>query len=190
MSNYEKIERAKPSGFDSSLWWSQEISKLNKNELVGILKTLTNRTGGNIHDNGTIEISSNSINGPNFEPKNMVDFNSKNYYASIEKYDSYVRFDFLDQKIQIQSYLIKTPTSQDDKYYLKNWVVEVSNDTYRWIQIDSHENNLRSLNGNGRECIFNVSKTNELYRYVQIRQTKRDLFCIAKIDFFGKLYVP
>ena len=45
------------------------------NEFNGIIKYLTGKTGGNIHDNGTINVSSNSIYGNKGHPKNLLDFN-------------------------------------------------------------------------------------------------------------------
>ena len=47
--------------------------KLEKgHEFEGIMKHLTKETGGNIHDIGTIEISSNSIFDSSYHPKRFV----------------------------------------------------------------------------------------------------------------------
>lgn len=64
---------------------SQKIEKryLNlfkefKPENDGIMHYLTQQTGGNIHDNGTIQITSNSICGGH-QPRNLVDYNNNIY---------------------------------------------------------------------------------------------------------------
>ena len=52
-------------------------------EFFGLMRYLTEETGGNIHDNGTIEITSNSISSDGYHPKNLVDYtNNTNIYDS------------------------------------------------------------------------------------------------------------
>lgn len=46
-------------------------------EFEGIFKYLTDKTAGNIHDNGTIEFTSNSICDSSESLKYLLDFNQK-----------------------------------------------------------------------------------------------------------------
>lgn len=48
-------------------------------EFKGIMHHLTVESGGNIHDNGTVEITANSINGEH-HPKNLADYENDNCY--------------------------------------------------------------------------------------------------------------
>ena len=81
-----------------------EIKVFNRqpqNEFNGIIKYLTDKTGGNIHDNGTIEVTSNSIEGSN-HPKNLLD--TCNYYGpEIKEANFWVCFDFKNMEIEITS---------------------------------------------------------------------------------------
>ena len=171
-----------------------EISfKPNENEdFNGILRYLTNKTGGNIHDNGTIEISSNSING-SYHPKNSVDYqNTKNIYHSNEsKKDAYVRFDFKDRAIQVSSYSIQSASG--NTIHLKNWAIEVSDDGQKWQEIDRRTNN-SELNGLGLKSRFDVNNPQKkFYRYLQLRQTGEAWYRwigFALIEFYGKLKEP
>lgn len=71
-------------------------------EFIGIMRYLTDKAGGNIHDKGVIEITSNSYQGDGNHPKNLVDYQSiNNMYASKDQKDGHICFDFKDKQIQI-----------------------------------------------------------------------------------------
>lgn len=172
-------------------------------EFEGIMKYLTNETGGNIHDNGTIEITSNSIcnNSISNHPKNLVDYqNASSYYHSADKEGhAYIRFDFRDKLVNLSSYTIKSNNNgtSSTSWNLKSWVMEVSNDCQKWEEVDRHEND-STLNGANIIHTFDIQKpSNNFYRYVQLRQTgdswsspndKRFWFYL--IEFYGKLKNP
>lgn len=162
----------------------------------GILRHLTNQTGGNIHDNQTIIISSNSINSDCYHPKNLVDFTNNNIYHSKNEKDVKICFDFKDKAIQLSSYSIKSyDTNKDNSGHLKSWVIEVSNDGENWTVVDDH-NDDPSLNGPNITKNFQVKKQlNNFYQFVQLRSTGYN-WCSSInyyyiyfyfIDFFGKL---
>lgn len=54
----------------------------NNNKLSGIIDYLTKKTGGNIHDNKTIEITSNLTYSSSYTERNLVDFDGSNLYIS------------------------------------------------------------------------------------------------------------
>ena len=171
-------------------------------EFHGIMRFLTEKTGGNIHDNKTIEITTNSIYGNNmkYHPKCLVDYNNDEYYDSAQK-DARICFDFKERRIQLSSYSIKSHSNGpgDGKSYnssghLRNWVVEVSNDGESWETVDRHEND-PTLNGSNIVGTFNIqTKLRSFYRFVQLRQTGYSWYDINKydiffyyIEFYGKL---
>lgn len=185
---------------------SKKIKRPHKNfpstnnyEFNGILWHLTNLSGGNVHDNGTVNITSNSINNIlNRHPKNLVDFNRNNFYQSNGDPDTYIQFDFMDKPVQISSYTIKSHfNGPNEAGHLRNWVVEVSKDFYEWEEIDRRTND-STLNGSNKTANFQVSKKlNDFYRYVRLRQTgyswigypsfNRYYTYFNSIEFFGKL---
>lgn len=166
------------------------------NEFKGIMHYLTNKTGGNIHDNGTIEITSNSIAHSDYQPKNCVDYKNDNIYASNNSTLAYVCFDFKDNRIQLSNYSIESYDNGKNYENLRSWVVEVSNDGEKYLEIDCHSDD-ETLNGSNNIGIFNISKGNDqFYRFIRLRQTNYSWWgypnCnnhqiyIQFIEFFGK----
>ena len=175
----------------------KEFKHNKEKEFDGIMKFLTNETGGNIHDNGTIEITSNSIRS-NCHPKNLVDFKKSNNYDSLDDGNATIVFDFKEKLIQLQSYSIKTNDNGPNGCHLKNWVIEVSNDGKNWIEIDTHLKD-PSLNGPNIISNFVVEKPkDDFYRFIQLRQTgnswyqfcNHNRFWFFFIEFYGKLKIP
>ena len=123
-------------------------------EFNGIMHFLTHQTDGNIHENGTIEITSNSIHS-SYHPKHLVDYNKKNYYHSKNIENSFVCFDFKEKSIQLNSYSIRSHNSGKNCGNLRNWVLEVSNDGNHWIEVDRHLND-DALNGPKISSNFDV----------------------------------
>ena len=167
-------------------------------EFSGIMKHLSESTGGNIHDNGTIEITSNSIYcyDDGYHPKNLVNYNQSPYtfYHSNGDANTYIRFDFKDKKIQVDSYSIQSYNYGPNCGHLRNWVLEVSNDSDHWEVIDSHSND-SSLNGGNIIKTFHTNKSESFYRFVQIRQTgqswRNDYYVyFPYVEFYGKLKQP
>lgn len=153
---------------------------------------MTNQTGSNIHDNGTIEISSNSISNSSKHPKNSVDYQNTNIYHSKNDSNSYVLFDFKNRSFQISSYSIQSAPS--NTVHLKNWVVEVSEDNQKWQEIDRHSNNSQ-LNECNIKCRFEINNPQTKFsRFLRIRQTGEvwflNYFGICFIEFYGKLQEP
>lgn len=201
MFENDMIKKFKSNKIKSTIPWQLINSYLGitDEELGGILKTLSVEVGGNIHEYGFIQVTSNSINGEDFMPKNLLDFDSNNSYASRQMLDSYILFDFIDQRIQITSYILKRPSYSNVKnLYLQNWVIEVSNDNSTWNIVDTR-NNCDALCNELNICVFNLKQpTNDFYRYVRLRQigdSSNDenwnyIFGLTYIDFYGRMTRP
>lgn len=164
-------------------------------EFQGIMHYLTSETGGNIHDNGTIEISSNSLND-NSILRNTVNYQSDTGYFSKDEDGSYLCFDFKEKEIQVTDYSIKSYGQDVDYCHPKNWVVEVSKDGKEWTEIDRHEND-PTLNGMYKVGTFNIKKKqNDFYRFIKIRQTGQSwdhrgqhyYFGLDFVEFYGKIH--
>ena len=123
-------------------------------ELNGIIRYLTNKTGQNVHDSGTIEVTSNYTDSVN-PPKNVVDFDKENCYTSGNiNTDACICFNFKDQEVEIWSYSIK---SANTPVHSKSWVIEISSDGEKWEEIDS-VSNCSELNGNNNIKTFEVQQ--------------------------------
>lgn len=186
--NSEKIDKH----FNSQII---ELIHQNGAEFNGINNYLINQTGGNIHDNCTVVITTNSSNGDYAHPKCLVDYqNQNNYYHSQNDTDIEVCFDFKNKKVNLTGYSIKSIWNGINSCNLKNWVVEVSNDKSQWEIVDE-PNNDSTLNGASLVAYFSTKKTIDFYRYVRLRQTGRNwendyLVIIVALEFYGKLQIP
>lgn len=155
-------------------------------------KYLTDKTGGNIHDNGTIEVTTNSIRESYEHPKCLLDFKESNYYAAkFGESNFWVCFDFKDMKIKLTNYSIKSFASSIDGH-LKNWVIEISNDGNVFKTIDSHSNN-SELKGRLITKTFTIQSC-VFARYYRLRHINEFWGCdskhssgFAKIEFYGEL---
>lgn len=104
----EEIERMKEEDQKRKMKFDEEMTKIKEevnqngivkefihqkgNEFHGIMRYLTEQTGGNIHDNNTIEITTNTKCQ---HPKNLVDYDKDNYYNSDSvKFEPKICFDF------------------------------------------------------------------------------------------------
>lgn len=76
------------------------INHTEGRDFDGIIKYLTEKTGGNIPDNGTIEDSSNSIKG---ELNRVVDHQKTSAYCSKDD-GAILCFDFKSRRINLTSY--------------------------------------------------------------------------------------
>ena len=87
-------------------------------EFKGILRYLSDESGGNIHDKGVVEITPNSAPNSNCQPKNVVNYQENNYYETSSSIkNAKLCFDFKKNKIQVTNYSIKTSVSG---FHLKN----------------------------------------------------------------------
>lgn len=156
-------------------------------ELNGIIRYLTNKTGQNVHDSGTIEVTSNYTDSGN-PPKNVVDFDNENCYKSVNfNTDACICFNFKDQEVEIWSYSIKSANNQG---HAKSWVIEISSDGEKWEEIDSVSNS-SELNGKNFIKTFEVQQRH-FCKYCRFRHTGEYwetgyYFRIGCIEFYGRL---
>ena len=161
----------------------------------GIMKFLADETSGNIHDNGTINITSNSINSDH-HPKNLVDYQNNNFYHSKDDGNAIICFDFKDKSVQLSAYTIQSYDINANWGHLKNWVIEESNDAKNWIEIDCHCDD-STLNGPNIVASFKIPDNENLQfcRFIRMRQTGNSWFYTGNhnyvyfpyIEFYGKL---
>ena len=164
-------------------------------EFDGIIKYLTEKTGSNIHDNGTIEATSNSIQE---ELYRVVDHQCDAAYCSKDDGGAILCFDFKNRRINLTSYSMLSWGNSYGTWQLKNWVIEVSDDGKKWIEIDRHEND-ETLKKNYFTATFNIKNpSNEFKRFLRLRQTgngwdpsgNHNVVGFNKIEFYGTLQEP
>ena len=186
------------------------IRYLNPNEIItkehkegdefnGLFHYLNDKTGGNIHENGTINITSNSIydNSKNYQPQNLVNYPSNTsyfYHSKSDISDCYVCFDLKERRVQLSSYSIKSYNGNQNSYNLKNWVIEISKDGINWTTIDEHQND-STLNGKYITGTFKIQNEHEFSRFIRLRQTNKNwendyYMILSSFEIYGKLQEP
>ena len=131
-----------------------------------IIEYLSEQCQGNVHSNNIVHITSSShycgdiasIVGPN-----------DGYFFTNNEANSWIQFDFIERKVLLDSYTIKSTNYNANDWHLKNWILEVSNDGENYEEIDRHEN-CDLLNGRLKTETFKVSCLTP-QRFVRLKQT-------------------
>lgn len=150
----------------------------------GIINYLTKKTGGNIHDNGTIEVTSNSFKE---HPKNLLQQQGK-FVAKPGEKNAWICFDFKNMEVEISDYSVQSSSS----CCIKNWVFEISKDGQDWKIVDTHVdcNDLKPKN------IVKTYKVQEksFVRYCRLRHNGQfidyipiNVMIINRIELYGRL---
>lgn len=174
----------------------KEFSVKAGHEFDGIMRYLTRKSGGNIHRNGTIEITSSSILRNNYA-SNLVDYDNDNCFWSNNDPDVFVCFDFKERGIQLTDYSVKSNWCGENCNHLRNWAIEGSSDGEKWKLIDEHSDD-PTMNGEKIIHSFKVEPAgDEFYRFIRLRQTGYSWYGYPDadnyyltfyfIEFFGKI---
>lgn len=150
---------------------SGEVIKLKYtpgNDFNGIIHYLTNKTHGNIHDNGTIQVTSD-CSGSSGHPKNLLHPEGREIYNSNGSTTAWVCFDFKDMKVKLSNYTIKSCHWSKNIGHIRSWVIEVSDDNSSWTTIDQHTD-CQDLNGTYLIKTYEV-QPNKYSRYIRFRHT-------------------
>ena len=79
--------------------------------------------------------------------------------------------------------------------YLKNWILEGSNNNIDWTPIDIR-NDCEGTNVENVRIVMKANNSNDVfYRYVKLRQTgpnwqNRNEMMIGFIEFYGRILIP
>lgn len=170
-----------------------EFDGNKSHQFEGIIHYLTQKSGGNVSDNGTVNITASSSYGDRI-PKNAVDLhNTQNYFQASGDQRDWLRYDFVESKVCPTHYSVRTrPDSDGD--HPRCWVIEGSNtggeNDNEWTILDSHQND-STLQGKSFSFTFDIKQGNkEFYRYLRIRQTgpnsnNRHYTAISALEYFG-----
>ena len=175
--------------------YSMEIRKLfyTTNPFSGIFDYLTKTFKGNPHSKNIIEIiPSSSSSSSNYV--RLLDYNWDNYWASSNRPNSYIRFNFKQYKVKINAYTLKSRSESPGGGHPKSWVIEGSNDGSSWEVIDTRDND-SCINGSRLVHTFTFPNISKPYQYVQMKLTSQNhrgdnFFNLTNIELFGVLIEP
>lgn len=120
----------------------------------------------------------------------IIDYARKDWWYSQNYANSWVKLDFHNKTIRLNGYTIRS--GGQNCTHLREWVLEGSNDDYKWDILD--ERNNRDLLGD-REIRHYPIHPRKDYRYFRLRQTgvnhlNNHQLCLANIELFGYIYEP
>lgn len=123
--------------------------------------------------------------------QNIITPNWKQHWFSFFGPNPFVKFDFVNLKVLLTAYSLKTYSGQEGYGHLQSWIIQGSNDDENYERIDEKINS-NDLNSN---CAFHTYKIEEKvqpYRFIKITMTGKnhagtDFMVIRNIEFFGTL---
>ena len=163
--------------------------------LRGIIAHLTQQCGGNVHEEGVVQVTASSVFDDEdyyedeFAPEHAVELESGWEFRSENEEGAWICYDFKGRRVTPTSYTIKSDTSD----HPKSWDLEVSNDGRSWERVDRRENN-SDLKGDGRVTHnFSISPVpGGGFRIVRLRMTGKNhsgynYLSLSALEVFGSL---
>lgn len=140
--------------------------KSGNNQFTGIINYL--KTNGNIQNE--INITANSTNG-SYAPFNAISYeDTSKYYGSNNAPGQWLCFDFKERRVIPTDYTIRTFNSTS--CYLRNWVIEGSEDNSSWTPIDTQQNCPYLKDGASLVHTFTIANQRpDKYRFIRLRPT-------------------
>jgi hypothetical protein len=149
--------------------------------LEGIISYLTQKYGGNVHDNGIVTITSQSVawGDDSCAPKNVADLATYVGFASKEGRGEWICWDFREMLVRPTHYTIRSID-------LSSWVIEGSVDGANWNSIDER---LSSWDSVRYVASFAVSNAVEC-RFLRLTRAgeRRLALKLRGVEFFGTLF--
>jgi gas vesicle protein len=188
----EEPEPEPPSAPISSEPGVYNVPLSARRPLEGILNALSKSCGGNVHDRGLVAVTaSGCLEEARFHAKNAADPAGNTVFASANKPNQWIAYDFKNKKLRLTGYSIRSrfdgfPGSNN----LKSWVIEVSDDGKTWEVVDQKEND-SDLNDKNIAKAWPIAKEVEC-SFVRLRQTdlshsKKHYLAISGFELFGVL---
>ena len=150
-----------------------EILFNNENQFDGIINFIRNQDIDGTQN--SIEITASSVANPLFPPSNVIEYETDQlYFYTKNSQNSWIRFDFKENRVSPTSYTLRTDMSSD--YHPKSWVIEGKNEegSDKWEAIDER-NNEEKMKGNGITHTFPIQNSKEkAFRYIRMRSTGID----------------
>ena len=167
------------------------VTKMDpSDQLNGIIAHLTRKCGGNVHENGLVEVTASSIfsDSSQFQAQNAVELGTDTFFNSKSEPAPWICYDFKKQRVTPTSYSIRTVR----RCCPRSWALQVSNDGQKWDVVDARDNN-EDLNASYVTHNFTISTPPRgSFRFIRLRQTGRNhdgnnYLGITSLEVFGTL---
>lgn len=108
------------------------------------------------------------INVIKYDGENINKHYFNDYQTHPNENDGWIQFDFVERKINLTSYTLRT-SSDNESYHAKSWRIVGSNDCIEWDVLDQQIDN-SSMNGMYEKHRFECNKNNNYYQYIKFIQ--------------------
>ena len=152
--------------------------------LKGICAHLMEECLGNPCLKGLVDVTSSSVQF-GAEHWELINYEGWKPFSTLHhEPNQWVQFDFKDRQIALSSYTVKGGFPA-----LRQWKVEMSNDSTNWILVDEKFTDLLKSGTKHFQCSH---PTQDFFRYIRITSTgpnwgDGNTLSISKIEFFGRL---
>ena len=122
---------------------------------------------------------------------NIITPNWKQHWFSFFGPNPFVKIDFINLKILLTAYSLKTYSGQDGYGHMQSWIVQGSDDDKVYENLDEQVNT-NDLNSNSAFHTYKINKKSQPYRFIKITMTGKnhagtDFMVLRNIEFFGTL---
>lgn len=174
---------------------SKRADRSSQAVFSGIFSHLTRECHDNPVKAGLVVVSGNSYNeGYNRILPHLVDPGWRGSWTSTNENGSYLSFDFLEHKVCVFGYALKTYKGNSEWRHLRNWVIEGSNGS-GWREIHAVKK-CNKLNGPGLIATFKCGDSNaaaskqKFYQIIRLRVTDKNVYGdyylnLSGIELFG-----
>jgi hypothetical protein len=159
--------------------------------LDGIFAHLTRKHGANLHDARVVEASASSSVSADHHAKTVLDFDSQNWYRSIDEKGQWISFEFRGVKIKPTNYTMRSAPAEANGANPRSWVVETSLNGATWNQIDRQDKvmGLKTPDTLACYCLGDCVAT----KFIRWRQVLKNFadnreLTLGAIELFGTLY--
>ncbi|KAK8839261.1 hypothetical protein M9Y10_032192 [Tritrichomonas musculus] len=122
---------------------------------VTLIDYLTKKSGGDVSENHTVNVTSSSNNG---NSKLVADLqNTQSCFQLNNEQSGWIQYDFVERRVIPTSYTIRTRPDYDS-YHPRNWAIEGSNTgkENEWTILDRRTNDT-SLSGKSVSKTFKIN---------------------------------
>ena len=115
------------------------------------------------------------------------------YWESEDKPEQYIQFDFINKKVLLNAYSLRSSSNETDMLHPKSWIFAGSNDEEEWFTLDQQDHSVDLNSGNAEmswECSNRTS--DNPFRFIRLQMVEPNhfgswIFRLSRIELFGIL---
>jgi hypothetical protein len=167
-----------PARVEKSFPCTEDTDRYN-----GIIAYLTTVCKGNVHDGDAVLVTAND--DPCSTARNIANLRDGSCANTGNVPNSWVCYDFKGRSLKPTDYSVSS------NLYLRNWVIEGSNDGAAWVQLDRRENYEEPMDFKAAK-VFPVAACDQL-RMIRFRQIGpnyygNDVLHFYSLEIFGSVF--